>query len=436
MSGLRVAVIGAGIIGLATAFHLIRGDTRVILIDQDPDDEKASFGNAGGIAVTEVFPASAPGVWRRVPRWLLDPLGPVALRPAHTMKLFPWLVHFVRSARESEVWRISRALAALNSHADKDLGTMLGEIGLESHIHHNGALSLYESEDGYRRDGAEWACKRANGIFAQDLTASQARQMEPALGALVHRAVFTPQWSQVSDPHRVALSLREWLLRRGVALCVGELRDIARHPSSGLILEVSSNERLHADRVVVAAGAWSGAIVRRLGDRVLLESERGYTATLPSPGVQLKRELIFAERKFVATPLSCGLRVGGAAEFAGLRAPFNFERSKALLKLARRYLPQLDVGGVKYWAGHRPTTPDSLPVIGPATHWPEVFYAFGHGHLGLTQAATTGRLISDLIFRRPPATDMAPYRIQRFDHSSENRNAAPYLPVHRRAHVR
>ena len=312
---------------------------------------------------------------------------------------------------------------------------MLGEIGLESHILHNGALSLYESEDGYRRDRAEWACKRANGIVVQDLTASEARQMEPALGALVHRAVFTPQWSQVSDPRRVALSLREWLLRRGVALCVGELKGIARHPSSGLILEVSNNERLHADRVVVAAGAWSGAIVRRLGDRVLLESERGYTATLPSPGVQLTRELIFAERKFVATPLSCGLRVGGAAEFAGLRAPFNFERSKALLKLARRYLPQLDVAGATYWAGHRPTTPDSLPVIGPATHWPDVFYAFGHGHLGLTQAATTGRLISDLILRRPPATDMAPYRIQRFDLSSENRNAAPYLPMHRRAHV-
>ena len=155
-------------------------------------------------------------------------------------------------------------------------------------------------------------------------------------------------------------------------------------------------------------------LARSLGDRVSLESERGYNTTLPSPGVALAREVIFAERKFVATPLSIGLRIGGAAEFGGLDAKANYRRAEALVKLGSRYLPGLSSDGGITWAGHRPATPDSLPVIGSSPRHANVFYAFGHGHLGLTQAATTGRLIADLVVSRPPPLDLAPYAISRF----------------------
>jgi D-amino-acid dehydrogenase len=430
MSRLRIAVVGAGIIGLAVTYHLVRSGVRVIMIDRDPEEEKVSYGNAGGIAVTEVFPASAPGVFWRVLGWMLDPLGPVAVRPAHVVRLLPWLVHFARSGRAREVQRISRALTALNSRASNDLALMLGQIGLSSELRRTGALTLYETEAGYRRDAPEWACKRANGIVAKDLTMAEARELEPALGPIVQRAVLTPDWSLVSNPRRIAFGLREWLLREGVEQRIGDVRDITQNSSGDLVLELPGSEHTCVDKVVVAAGAWSGAIARRLGDRVLLESERGYTATLPSPRIGLTRELIFAERKFVAAPLDCGLRIGGAAEFAGLKARFNFQRARVLLKLAQRYLPELDGVGATFWAGHRPTTPDSLPVIGPSAHFQNVFYAFGHGHLGLTQAATTGQLLSDLIMRRPPAIDPAPYRIQRFNASPQNSDAAAYFPVH------
>jgi D-amino-acid dehydrogenase len=179
-------------------------------------------------------------------------------------------------------------------------------------------------------------------------------------------------------------------------------------------MHLVSGAELSVDMVVIAAGAWSGILARQLGDRVLLESERGYNATISQPGIEVGRQLIFAERKFVATSLTCGLRIGGAAEFGGLGADPDYRRSVALLNLARRYLPDLQTDSATLWSGHRPTTPDSLPVIGLSRHHPRVLYAFGHGHLGLTQAATTGRLISELVGRQHPSIDPAAFSIGRF----------------------
>ena len=166
--------------------------------------------------------------------------------------------------------------------------------------------------------------------------------------------------------------------------------------------------------MVVAAGAWSARLARSAGDKVLLESERGYNTTLPASARRLSREVIFAERKFVATPLAVGLRIGGAAEFAGLEARANYRRSEALLRLARRYLPDLDESGAQQWMGQRPATPDSLPVIGPASANPRLLYAFGHGHLGLTQSATSGEIIASLLEGKPQKLDLAPFSISRF----------------------
>ena len=431
MPELRVAIVGAGVIGLATAYQLARSGTghQVTVIDRDPEADGASTVNAGGIAVTEVFPAGSPGVWWRAFGWMRDPLGPLSIRAPHALKLLPWLIRFASASRAREVERISRAMAALNTRVYDDLVPMLEQVGYGHRLHRKGALSLYESEAGYQRDVPEWACKRSHGIIAEDLTAEDARRMEPALGPRVHRAVFTPQWSHIEDPKELMASLRAWLMGHGVTIRRGEVRTI-QNRGAKLYLQVVGDDAVSADRAVVAAGAWSGILARRLGDRVLLESERGYNTTLPESGIEIRRELIFAERKFVATPLSCGLRIGGAAEFGGLGASANFQRSQALVELARQSLPGLRTEGGTVWAGHRPTTPDSLPVIGPSPHEPSVLYAFGHGHFGLTQAATTGRLIADLIHDRRPGIDLAPYSIDRFCAPKKIRDGATHVLLH------
>ncbi len=414
MSTIKVAVVGAGIVGLAVAYHLVRAGARVTLIDRDPEGDKTSFGNAGAIAVTEVIPASVPGVMWRVPAWLVDPLGPLAVRPLHAPRLLPWMMRFARSAAPDTMLRIARALAALNAPIYDDLLPLLDTIGLKGHLHRTGALNVYETEEGYRRAMPEWELKRRLGVVTEDLTGDQAREMEPALGDCVTRAVFTPQWSHVSDPKQIVDGLRKWLIGQGVVVRRDGVRGVLSESTAGVSFELEGGGREAADKLVVAAGAWSGLLARSCGDRVLLESERGYNATLSAPAITLGRQLIFAERHFVATPLSCGLRIGGAAEFGGLNAKPNYRRSQVLLELARRYLPGLRTEPGSYWAGHRPSTPDSLPVIGPSKRHPNVFYAFGHGHLGLTQSATTGRLVCERLLGLATTLNLTPYGVERF----------------------
>jgi len=384
------------------------------VVDRDPEGDKASYGNAGGIAVTEVVPAATPRVFLRVPGWLLDPLGPLAIRPAHAIRLIPWLLRFGRSSERGEFERISRALAALNARIYDDLIPMLRATGLLSQLRQNGALSVYETEAGYLRDAQEWQFKRSLGVVFEEMTGNDARLLEPSLGPLVQRAVLTPQWSHVSDPKRIVQGIRSWLVANGVTIRTGHVSNIVSGSAASLCIQLDGGEELPADKAVNAAGAWSGILARRIGDRALLESERGYNATLPNPNVEIQRQLIFAERKFVATPLSCGLRIGGAAEFGGLAAAPNFKRSQTLVALAQRYLPKLDTRGATNWAGHRPATPDGLPVIGYSPTQANVIHAFGHGHLGLTQAATTGRLVAELVYQQPASIDLEPFSISRF----------------------
>jgi D-amino-acid dehydrogenase len=405
----EVVIVGAGIVGLGCAYHLLQDGHRVTILDRDPEGDRASDGNAGGIAVPEIVPASSPGLWARVPGWLIDPLGPLSIRPSHLPKLLPWLNRFLRSGSRRSVEAGARALAALNARTYDDLGPMLDAIGLAGDLHRVGALCVYESEAGLARDQAEWDLRASLGVAFARVSGDQARATEPALGPRVKCAIELPTWSHVSDPKRIVTSLRDWVRSRGAAIVAGEATDIGAAD-----VVTSQGRRVAFETCVVAVGAWSAMLAKRIGDRALIESERGYNATLPAPGVALSREIIFAERKFVATPLAAGLRIGGAAEFAGLDAPANFRRSEALLALARLYLPGLRSEGAAVWMGQRPATPDSLPIIGRSSRRRNILYACGHGHLGLTQAATTGRLIADLIGERTPPIDMTPYSIERF----------------------
>ncbi|MCK0196212.1 FAD-binding oxidoreductase [Ancylobacter sp. 6x-1] len=405
----RILVIGAGMVGLSCARALAAEGHAVTVVDRDPPGDKCSFGNAAGLGVTEIIPAAVPGLALKVPGWLMDPLGPLSLRPGHLPKLVPWLWRFLRSGTWPEVERITAALATLSARVYEDFLPVMDELGLAGEVHRVGALWVYDTRAGFEADARFRALRRRHGIVCEEISGAEARALEPALSEAVQYAMVTPQWSHVADPKCIVDRLREHLAARGVAMVAGEVRGI-----EGSSLALADGRRLPFDTAIVAAGAWSGRLAASIGERALIESERGYNTTFPAPGVTLSREVIFAERAFVATPIEAGIRIGGAAEFAGLDAPPNYARSDVLAELGRRYLPGLNIAGGTRWMGHRPTTADSMPVIGRSVKRPDVVYAFGHGHTGLTLGPTTGRLVAEIVGNRPTSVDIAPFSIARF----------------------
>ena len=281
---------------------------------------------------------------------------------------------------------------------------------MSSLLNRTSGLFVYRSEAGRAAEDAGWALRRELGLDAEPLDRKAIEALEPALGPEAQCGYLTQDWAHYGDPKALCDGLLDYLRRHGVEIVTGE---IVRLDGVGLL--TADGQHREFDRLVVAAGAWSHRLSAQFGDPLPLETERGYNTTLPNPGVSVNHMTTFAEDQFVMTPMDMGLRIGGAGEFAGLNAPPNYNRSKALLKLAERYLPSLNTQGGTEWMGNRPSTPDSLPVIDRSVRHPNVYYAFGHGHLGLTGSATTGRIIAELVQGRDPGLDLMPFRVSRFN---------------------
>jgi D-amino-acid dehydrogenase len=409
-----VVVIGGGIVGLACAWSVLKDGATVAIVDPDFEGDRTSHGNAGGIAVTESTPISVHGLFFKAAKWLVDPLGPLSLDWKHVPAALPWFIEFQKTGNQDRFRSISHALAKLNNRVYDDLVPMFEDIGAMDTFYRRGALTVYETDEAFKADAAEWAFKRELGVRWKTMSAAEVRDCEPSLAPVFKHGVFLEDWSHIGDPKQLVTQLRNRVRELGAQFIAG--RVTALDPSNALLpaAVLENGERVSGRRLAVATGAWSAGLANSIGDRVLLDSERGYNTTLPEHGISLSREVIFAERKFVATPLDIGLRIGGAAEFAGLKAPPNYRRSDALLTLGKRFLPGIDDQGAVRWMGHRPATPDSLPVIGRSPRVPSIIYAFGHGHLGLTQCATTGALVADLLANRTPGISLDAYSIGRF----------------------
>jgi len=404
-----IVIVGAGIVGLATAFFLRRDGHDVTVIARDPVDDTTSCGNAGAIAACEIIPNAGSGTLLKVPRYLIDPLGPLAIRWRYLPRLLPWLRHYLRAGSTDAIANTVAALADLHRTAFTDHAAMIGAARLDDLLRRDGALFVYRSRAAFDAEAPDWELRRRHGYDHEPLDAAGLKAREPALGPEARAGCYVEDWWHYVDPRALSVGLADHLRARGVTFETGE---VAGLDSNAVVLR--GGGRIEADKIIIAAGAWSARLSRQLGEPFPLESERGYNRTITAPGIEVESYITFAEDHFVLTPMAMGLRIGGAAEFAGLEAPANYARSRALAKLAQRYLPGLDTTEGTDWMGNRPQSPDSVPVIGPSKRQANVFYAFGHGHLGLTGSASTGRLLADLIGGRDPGLDLSPFRIDRY----------------------
>ncbi len=409
----EIAVIGAGIVGMCCARWLQRDGHRVTVYDPVAPGESCSFGNAGILAYASVLPLSTPGMMRKVPGWLADPLGPLTIRWRYLPRIAPWLVRLVAAGRESRVGPIADALRALNApslDAYRDLFDAEDFAGL---VRHDGVIYVYASAASFEAAAWGWDQRRRRGVRAERLGYDELHQLEPALSPAFHHAMYLEDSAHVLNPHRTVTILAERFQAGGGTIVAQRVRDAEARGNGSVTLHTESGSR-EADAVVVAAGAWSRGLAARLGSPVPLEAERGYHVTVPNPGVDLRRPVAEADGGFIATPMEMGLRIAGTVELGGLNAPPNYARARVLLKHGERLFPGLDGGGASEWTGYRPSLPDSLPVIGRSPRFDNVYFAFGHGHLGLTEGAITAKLIADQIAGRETVFDPAPYRADRF----------------------
>jgi D-amino-acid dehydrogenase len=406
-------VIGAGIIGTTLAYELQKRGREVTLVERDAPGKGASFGNMASIAVTEFMPASRPSVWKQIPGWMLDPEGPVRVRPAYMSKLVPWFLRFIAASRPARLRELEAQGAALCARVHEDLLPLLRETGLEQEMTEEGCLSLYTDEAELKADREHIEILERFG-FPHEVIGRQAiKALEPELSDDIGIAILFPQNRSLRDPYRLVLKLAERFVARGGNIVTGDVVGFTRNDAIQEAV-LKDGRRIAASKVVICAGAYSARLSRMLNEPMPLETERGYHTQIMSPGITMKHSIIWPARAFMVTPTAGGIRVGGTVEMAGLDAPPDYRRSKVTVRRAQQALPNLRCKDFTEWMGHRPAFPDTIPVMSASAKTRGVFYATGHGHLGLTYAATNARLMADLITGATPPIDMKPYSITRF----------------------
>ncbi|WP_342360457.1 FAD-binding oxidoreductase [Terrarubrum flagellatum] len=410
---MKIIVVGAGVVGLNCAHALADEGYEITIVDREGPAAGTSQGNAGWIAHTDITPLASPKILRQIPGFLTDPLGPLAIRWTYALGVAPWFIRFVLAARPGPYHRAMEALIALQSLAMPVWKARADALAINNLIHYRGGLYVFDDPAMFARMRPIFARQKEVGVDLHLINRDELKQLEPALDDRFAQAAYHANTAHVSDPRLVTTTLFDRAMERGLAFHKGAV--IAIESGERPRLRFDDGSTLDADRIILAAGVWSREIAKQLGDAIPLESERGYNVSFPGVTGLISRPIAFEGHGFVTSPLESGLRIGGAVEFAGLSAPPNHARTRALYDKAARFLkgaPAFETG--RLWMGHRPSLPDSLPVIGQSTASNAVLYAFGHGHYGLTQSAATGRLIAELVGGRPTSIDLTPFSAQRF----------------------
>ena len=417
---MHVVVIGAGIVGAACALELLRDGHRVTIVEPgEPGGEQAaSYGNGTLLNPSSIIPMSSPGIWKKVPSYLSDPLGPLAIRWSYLPKVLPWLRRFLAAGSTPEkVGAIGKALRPLLFQAPERHRKLAEEAGVADLITKQGVLFAYPNRAAFEAEALSWKVRADNGVTWLELDEDELRQREPSLDRHYKFALLVEENGQCRDPGAYVAALIRHAVDQGAILRRARatgFRIEARHLRS----VTTEGDEIPCERAVIAAGAWSKILARQVGDTVPLETERGYHIVIRDPGIEPRYPVMPSDGKMGCAMTPQGLRLGGQVELAGLEADPNWQRADVLLKFARKVYPGIPEGlsldKVKVWMGHRPSMPDGLPCLGPASGCPDVVYAFGHGHVGLTAGATTGLVVADIIAGRTPRVDLAPYAATRF----------------------
>jgi D-amino-acid dehydrogenase len=412
-AALDTVVIGAGVVGMATALFLQRSGQNVTVVDPYPPAGGASFGNAGMISANNASPIAMPGMLSLVPGWLFDRNGPLILRKRFLLKTMPWLAKWIRSGRIERVLKISDALHALNRDTHAHWKTLVGSSAYDRLIHRSGQVHLSLDGDMPSRNAAsERQIRERHGLPVELLARSDIARMFPGIAADITRGVLIPGNGFTVNPAKLVAAIgTEFLWEGGTLVSEKALKLI---PRDGQLMVMTNVSNHLARNVIVAAGIWSTELLEPLGIKVPLQSERGYHAMLPDHNLDLRHALTVRSRGVGMTPMDTGLRVTGTVEFTGVNSPPDETLPLRYVANAKKIFPDIRHGAPTLWMGMRPSTPDSLPIIDTLKHVPGLHLAFGNGHGGMTGGPGTARLAADQVLGIKSAIDPSPYRLARF----------------------
>jgi glycine/D-amino acid oxidase-like deaminating enzyme len=408
----HVVVVGAGIVGISSALYLQKAGFKVSLIDRQEPGNGASFGNSGAMAPHAFVPVNSPSIPARLLHLMFSGGSPLSINWVYAPRIIPWLVRFLSHCTESEVTRISHALHSLLSRNLEFALPLFAESGADRLVRSHGFLHLYESEADLRTLSTEIALYKEIATNFEELDAAGIRRLEPNLAPIFVKGLYFKSSVHLLSPVEVCTTLARYFSAQGGTILRDEVRQIRKRPDGKL--SVIASREIVCDQAVLAAGAHSMLLSGEAVEALPLETERGYHVVFGGHGDIIDRTCMSATAGFAMTPMNFGLRCAGMVELAGLKKPPNPACHAYLERTARRLLPGLSERPTSTWMGFRPTLPDALPVIGRSRRTPEIIFAFGHQHVGMSSGCVTGKIVASIAAGETPPVDITPFSPARF----------------------
>jgi len=407
-----VAVIGAGIQGVCIGLNLIKKGFKVTIADRDePGKNSASYGNAGHFSPYASLSMNRSDILTDVPSMLLSATGPLALRWNYVPRMIPWFLKFIKNCTKKKMMHTAKYMHQILDLALPAYDELFQEIDISGLVENKGIIYFWTDKDLKSRE-LEINVRKELGVEQKLLKPHEIHDLEPHIKQIYHGGVLYPSARHARNPRKILLKLFELFLKKDGKFIKENVETINFSPDNKPLIKTSLNSYAF-DKVVVACGAFSKKLTDQVDEKIPLDTERGYHVHFKGYDHLLSRPVIFLNRGFGITPMEQGLRVVGTVEFGGLDNPLSKKRVLNLVNNAKYLFPQLDKN-YDEWLGFRPTLPDFLPVMGPSKNHKNLFYSFGHHHLGWTLGAISGKILAGIIAEEKTNLDLSPYNSSRF----------------------
>ena len=406
-----VGIVGAGIQGVCTGIKLAEKGIKVSLFDKNEPGKMASYGNAGHFSPYAVLQLNRPDILYDVPKMLLSSSGPLALKWNYIPKMMPWILGYLKNCNQKSMMHTAKYMNQILSLALDAYDEIFKDVELGNLVERKGVIYIWTDQNLKSRN-LEIRIRDELGVKQQLLTKQEVLDLEPNLNPVFHAGVLYDYAWHARDPHKILIKLFEKFTKLGGQFFKTEVKNVLQNVDGDTYVK-TDNQDYKFDKLVIATGAFSKQFTDQLGEKIPLDTERGYHVHFKNMDHLIQRPVISMDRGFGMTPMDQGLRAVGTVELGGLKNPPSKKRIQYIINCAKELLPQLGEHHDE-WLGFRPTLPDFLPVLGPAKKFNNIVYAFGHQHLGWTLGAITGKIISGIVNNENTNLDLTPYSSTRF----------------------